>query len=221
MKHLLLAAGLLLALGAQAQAQVVLTPAQVNALTKDYATWYSYAYYHVPLTRDFKALDQAGRPITKKTFLQQLVTGKVVALANVGASLQPVYQLYAYAGKDAQLRSVSQQLAQAALFFVDQVGKPLPAFHFTDLQGNSYTPASTRGKVLVVKCWFIHCVACVKEFPEVNALAATYRSNKEVLFLSLATDEATPLRKFLQQQPLQYAVIPHTREYIQSKRSCA
>jgi peroxiredoxin len=95
------------------------------------------------------------------------------------------------------------------------VGQPLPDFRFTDLAGKTYSPATTRGKVLVLKCWFISCVGCVKEFPEVNALAAKYQSNKQVLFISLAYDEAAPLRRFLQRKPLRYAVVPQMMAYMQ------
>ena len=215
MKHLLLSV-LLLAAGFEAQAQkpAALTPDRVNALTRNYATWYSYVYTMAPLACNFKPLDTAGKPVTRKAFLQQLLTGKVLAFFNGREQQLPVYQLYTYTGKDAQLRSISQRLAQDALYQVDRVGQSLPAFRFTDLAGKTYTPASTRGKVLVLKCWFISCVGCVQEFPEVNALAAKYRSNKDVLFISLADNEAASLRKFLQQKPLSYAVVPNARNYL-------
>jgi thiol-disulfide isomerase/thioredoxin len=101
------------------------------------------------------------------------------------------------------------------LYQVERVGQPLPVFRFTDLAGKTYTPATMRGKVLVLKCWFIHCAGCVKEFPEVNALVAKYRSNQEVVFVSLAYDDAAPLRKFLQHKPLHYAVVPRMMTYMQ------
>lgn len=216
MKALLFAAGMLLVPGTKAQNPVSLTPAQVSATTKDYATWYRYVYNNAPLARQFKPLDTAGRPLTRKAFLQQLLTGKMLAFSN-GQERQPVYRLYPYAGKDIQLRTVSQRLAQDALYQVDRVGQSLPAFHFEDLQGKIYTPATTRGKVLVLKCWFIHCSGCVKEFPEVNALATKYQGNKNVLFISLAYDKASALRKFLQRKPLQYAVVPNMADYMEKR----
>lgn len=125
-----------------------LAPAKVEALTKDFDTWYRYAYYNVPLSRDFEALDIAGRPSPKKAFLRQLATGKVLALLNGNEHNRPVYQLYAYTGKQRLIRSISQQFAEEELIYIDREGKPLPAFHFTDLQGKTYTPA-TRGSTIV------------------------------------------------------------------------
>jgi peroxiredoxin len=201
----------------KALAPPALPPARVEALTKDYATWYRYAYYHVPLFRDFKALDTAGQLLPKKAFLRQLATGKVLALLNGNEHQRPVYQLYPYAGQQREIRSVSQQLAEQELSYVEREGTPLPAFRFTDLQGKMYTPATTHGKVLVLKSWFIKCGACVQEFPEVNALVTRYQQNKDVLFISLANDKADKLRDFLLRKPLHYAVIPDSEEYTEEE----
>jgi cytochrome oxidase Cu insertion factor (SCO1/SenC/PrrC family) len=43
-----------------------------------------------------------------------------------------------------------------------KVGKP--DFSFKDLNGNLITNESIRGKIVVIKCWYIHCAACIKEF---------------------------------------------------------
>jgi peroxiredoxin len=201
----------------QAPAPTALPPVRVAALTKDFDTWYRYTYYNVPLSRDFTALDTNSQPLSKKAFLRHLIRGKVLALLNGIEHHRPVYQLYPYVGQHPQIKTISQQLAQEELLYVDQQGKPLPAFHFTDLQGKTYTPATTKGKVLVLKCWFISCVACVKEFSQVNALATRYQYNKDVLFISLANDEPAKLRKFMQRHQLHYAVIPGSEEYTEQK----
>lgn len=129
-----------------------LAPAQVEALTQDFITWYRYAYYNVPLERDFKALGADGQLLPKKAFLRQLATGQVLALLNGNERNRPVYQLYAYAGKQPKILEVSQQLATQELHYGDLEDRPILAFHFTDLQGKVYTPATTPGKVLVLKC---------------------------------------------------------------------
>jgi hypothetical protein len=33
-------------------------------------------------------------------------------------------------------------------------------------------------KIVVIKCWYIHCAACIKEFPEVNNLVRKYKDRK-------------------------------------------
>jgi cytochrome oxidase Cu insertion factor (SCO1/SenC/PrrC family) len=37
-------------------------------------------------------------------------------------------------------------------------------FSFKDLNGILITNESMKGKIVVIKCWYIHCAACIKEF---------------------------------------------------------
>lgn len=192
--------------------------ARAAAITTDYATWYSYAYYQVPLFRKFRGLSAAGQPLAKKAFLRQLATGKYVVLQRGTQAGYPVYQLYTFTSTPAEvarIKAVSQQLAETELANYTKEGQPMPPFRLTDLAGKTYTPASTRGKVLVIKCWFIHCVPCVKEFSEVNALANRYQTNPDVQFISLATDDAAKLRPFLASHPLRYATVPASTDFMQ------
>jgi thiol-disulfide isomerase/thioredoxin len=61
-----------------------------------------------------------------------------------------------------------------------------PDFSFKDLNGNLITNESMKGKIVVIKCWYIHCAACIKEFPEVNNLVRKYKDRKDIIFISLA-----------------------------------
>lgn len=188
--------------------------AKVRAVTTDYTTWYSYTYYQVPLARQFKGLGVNGKAVSTKAFLERLASGKCIAMRRGTNHSLPVYQLYAYGGKVAQIGVVSQRLAQQEQYNQVWKGKPAPAFKWVDLAGETYTPASTRGQVLVLKCWFIGCVECVREFPQANALAATYRANKDVRFISLTYDDAAHLRPFLQSKPLAYSTVPNCMGYM-------
>jgi peroxiredoxin len=222
MKHRLLALGLLLVGFAPgcSPAESPLPPgpvaaARVAALTKDFNTWYRYTYYGVLLARDYQARDLNGQPLPKKAFLRQLATGRALALRTGTDRQQPVYQLYAYpGGPDPALRSTSQQLAEEALRNDAWEGQALPAFAWQDLNGVAYTPASTRGKIVVLTCWFTNCGACVDEFPATNALVAHYRQHPEVLFVSLALNEAQTLRAFLKGRTVKFAVVPSRKAYL-------
>lgn len=220
MKNLLLAAGLLLtglASGCSPSAGPALpsTAAQVDALTKDFATWYRYTYDRVPLARSFQARGTDGRPLAKLAFLQQLATGRVLALRNGFDHQQPVYQLCAYPpGHNPAVRATSKQLAAEALRNYAWEGQVLPAFAWQDLNGTTYTAASTRGKIVVLKCWYTSCIACVDEFPAINALVDRYRQQPQVLFVSLAMNEAKSLRAFLKDRAVKFAVVPTSRAYL-------
>jgi peroxiredoxin len=45
-----------------------------------------------------------------------------------------------------------------------KVGKLFPDFSFKDLNGNLITNEKYEGKIVVIKCWYIHCAACIKNF---------------------------------------------------------
>lgn len=191
--------------------------AKVEALTKDFTTWYRYTYYNVLLSRDFTARDTTGQPLAKRAFLRQLTSGQVLALALVNGAdpKQPIYQLCAYPiGHDPAIRATSKQLAAEALSNYNREGQRLPDFTFVDLSGVTYTKASTKGKIVVLKFWYIGCIACVDEIPEINALVAQYRQKKDVLFVSLALNEAKSLRKFLKGQEVKCAVVPTRQSYL-------
>ena len=216
MKNLLLVTGLLLA-GCSPSAGPAIpdTAAQVKALTQDFATWYRYTYARILLARDFQPRGVDGRELPKKVFLQQLATGRVLALRNGFDHQQPVYQLCAYpGGHDLAIRTTSQQLATEALRNYAWEGQRLPNFAWRDLNGVTYTPASTRGKILVLKCWYTSCISCVDEFPAINALVERYRQQPQVLFVSLAMNEATSLRTFLRGRAVKFAVIPASKAYL-------
>ena len=188
---------------------------QPTEVLKDYGTWYHYTYYNVILSQDFIGLSADSVRIDKKTFLYQLMNEKVVAFKIKRLREKPVYRLYKTNDHlDAAIRSTAAQLASIEMNNFKREGMPLPAFSFTDLKGQTYTNTSTKSKVLVLKCWFIHCVACVREFPECNALVNAYQNRNDVLFLSLAIDKKSELESFLKNRELRYAVIPEMAPYM-------
>lgn len=187
--------------------------ASVDSLTQDFRIWYEYAYYQVPLGQPFAGLDTAARPLARPAFLEELRTGRFIALQLKRPAL--TFKLYPLpAGADKEIAATSKQMADIELDHYLQEGKPLPTFDFRDLNGRRYTSASMRSKVLVLKTWFINCTACVKEFPEVNALADRYQANPDVVFVSLALDDAPMLKEFLSHWQFRYAVVPACKAYI-------
>ncbi|SDE05808.1 TlpA family protein disulfide reductase [Niabella drilacis] len=186
-------------------------------LLEDHDSWYDYTYYNVHLSGDFMGLDADSVPIGKGAFLRRLMTGDVVAFKIKRYRGMPVYKLYPLTGRDEAIRSTSRQLASIEMKNFKMEGMRLPEFAFTDLRGQTYNTGSTKGKLLVLKCWFIHCLACVREFPECNALVEEYKNRNNLLFISLASDKKNDLEKFLSTRELEYAVIPEMDAYMSNK----
>jgi thiol-disulfide isomerase/thioredoxin len=188
-----------------------------DSILKDFTTWYNYTYYNVQLSQDFIGLDTDSTKIDKTAFLNKLMTGKVVAFKIRLLQGEPVYKLYKLNSNNENIKSVIEQLASIEMKNYKMEGQQIPAFNFTDLNGNEYNTTSTKGKILLLKCWFIHCAACVQEFPECNKLVDEYKGRNDVLFISLASDTKNDLTKFLNTKVLKYAVIPQMDNYMINK----
>jgi peroxiredoxin len=92
------------------------------------------------------------------------------------------------------------------------INRPLADFNLTDLQGNTYTKETLKGKVIVLNFWFIACQPCQKEMPQLNILVDEFK-NKDVAFLAPALDEKDKLEEFLQKKTFSYNIIPAANAY--------
>ncbi len=184
---------------------------------KDFNSWYNYNYYNVILSQDFVGLNIDSSKIDKETFLNKLMTGKEVAFKIKQLQDRPVYKLYTLNIKNENIKSTIEQLASIELKNYKMQGKQIPEFNFTDLNGRNYSSISTKGKIIILKCWFIHCVACVQEFPDCNELVNEYKNRNDILFISLASDTKAELKKFFKTKPFNYLVIPQTDNYMSNK----
>lgn len=106
-------------------------------------------------------------------------------------------------------------MAQTELRYLQMQGKSFLNFDVLDVNGKGYNQNALLGKLTIIKTWFIKCTACIEEFPQVNKLVDHYQDNSKIQFLSLARDSQPDLIKFLQEQPLKYAVIPNMKSYIE------
>ncbi len=188
-----------------------------EALLKDYMTWYSYHYRSIHLAQDFSGHDTDSSQLTKLAFLTKLMTGNYIALKTQVKDGVPIYTLYKSRNDDPDRQRTIKSLVSTELKNLSWEGREMPEFSFTDLTGKTYDKTKTRGKMLVLKCWFIGCVACVKEFPELNKLVEDYQQNPDVLFVSLASDTKSELETFLKRKPFRYAVVPNQDNFMQNK----
>lgn len=187
-----------------------------RTLTDDYMTWYTYTYNNIRLSQDFIGLGLDSVIIDKPAFLNKLLTDKVFAFKTGTKAGKDVYKLYPLTSKDESIKAVIKEIASTEIQHYKMEGTEMPNFSFVDINGNSYDNSSTKGKLIVLKCWFIHCVACVKEFPDLNKLVSNYKANNNILFISLALDNKEDLIKFLKKRKFKYAVVPEMKNFMTS-----
>ena len=128
------------------------------------------------------------------------------------------FLLYRYT-KEQQEANEKRRLAT-----ISTMAKPRPAESFKegekisfdkmkDINGVKYDLKNNRSKVVVLNFWFINCPPCKREIPELNDLVAKYKNNEDILFIAIALDDATDLKKFLQTMPFSYNIVDDGRFY--------
>lgn len=186
-----------------------------DLVLKDFKTWWNYNYENINLSENYIALDSNAQVISKTTFLESLSSGAYTAfrLKTIDSSVK--YQLYSLsASADKSISETIKQWGAQGLERYKMEGTVIPGFNFTDLNGNVYNKETTKGKIVVLKCWFVNCQPCVEEMPALNELVKQYQHRKDVVFISLAFDTKEKLAAFLKKTTFDYAVIPVDRKYM-------
>jgi len=198
------------------------TPEPFNAkpevVLKNFKAWWEYHSQNINLSKNYTALDASSKVINHELFLQMLATGNYVAFRLNTPDLSYQYKLYELSPKaDNEIRTQVIQFGEAGYRKFKMEGTRLPDFNFTDLNGNVYNKENTKGKIVVVKCWFVNCQKCVEEMPALNELVKEFSNRPDVVFISLAFDSKEKLKKFLTNTTFDYAVIPVSQNYLEEK----
>jgi thiol-disulfide isomerase/thioredoxin len=82
----------------------------------------------------------------------------------------------------------------------------VPVFSLQTLDGETITPESFKGKVLLINFWATWCGPCREEIPELIALQAHYKD--QLVVLGLSVDERPPadVKAFATAQSMNYPV---------------
>lgn len=200
------------------KAEILDPKVDLNELTSDFFKWWTYHSNSISLSSDFVGIDELSDTLGKKQYLEKLVSGKYIPLRLASDSGVEVYKLFQLDSSAYEnIGSTIGNESMTNLKHFNMEGTPFPEFEFTDLVGNRYTNQTTQGKILILKTWFIGCVACVAEFPELNELVEKYRKRDDLIFLSLALDSQAELENFLKKKNFEYQVVPEQKEFIMGK----
>jgi len=187
----------------------------MESIESNFKNWWFYYSKNIILSSDFTALDQNTKIIPKNDFLEKLTTGNFIPLKLRSKNDTIYYQLFKL-GKNADkgISGTIKNVSKRAYQYFKMEGTSFPEFNFTDLKGNHYNNINTKGKIVILKCWFISCKPCVAEFPQLNQLVKQYQNREDVLFISLAFDSKKELSNFLIKKPFGYAVVPNQKDFM-------
>ena len=99
---------------------------------------------------------------------------------------------------------------------VAQIGKPFPDFKMKDIHGNVHHFKDFKGKVLVLNFWTTGCLPCIKEFPDLQKIAQSFKKRKApVEFLAITYETAFTIKQFFEsrQIELSYHKIANARTF--------
>lgn len=88
-------------------------------------------------------------------------------------------------------------------------GQPLINFSTELLDGEKITLSEYKGKVILLNFWFIGCVPCMGEIPDINQVYKTFKDSG-VTLLSLALNTRDKVHKF---NAGKYSRLPEKIEY--------
>lgn len=181
----------------------------------NFSNYWSYYINNLKFYKQFEAYDTDSNRIPADSFMAKYGTGQYAVYKYVARDTVIQYKLDKLK-PEAEDNIKNQMRSQAFTDYTayKKKGKPLAGFNFVDLNGNPYTLKNTKGKYVVVKFWFIGCLPCIKEMPELNEIVAHNKDRKDVIFLSIALDPEPELRKFLTAKRFDYNTVGNKKNYV-------
>lgn len=113
----------------------------------------------------------------------------------------------------------AQPSAQIAFFEEDaknKVGSLFPKFEMADQDGVIISNERFRGRITIVRFFFVDCPPCRKEVKTLNRMAKRHRK-QGVRYLAFAFDPATTLHTYRQRTRSEYRLIPDAKSFAQQK----
>lgn len=84
----------------------------------------------------------------------------------------------------------------------------LPDFTAKDLAGNTYTNNNVRnGKVTFINLWFISCLPCIAEIPNLNRLYDMMKSRTDFQFFAITYESETDVREAIKKYDIRFPVL--------------
>lgn len=192
----------------------VVQPAKI---LKDDMTFLYYNRDYLKTTQDLKACNASGKIISKAGFFSAFASGDYLPVRLLPAG-DNSYQLYKLGPKVPDgVRSTIKQYGATANAHFKQEGKKFPGLNYKDVNGKLYNSQNTTGKIVVIKCWFLHCQACNEEIPQLNRMVDQYKNRSDIVFVSLAFDAESKLKTYMRTHEFKYALAHVPESYIEKQ----
>ena len=137
-----------------------------------------------PWDKVIKHFDTIKSENIKKSLSRSLISG--ISVANTPENNKKLAEIVKANVKDAEgVAEINKRLANLERL---KDGNPFPAFEAQDIQGNTVSSESLKGKLVYIDIWATWCLPCRKEIPALKALQEEYK-DKDITFVSLSVDD--------------------------------
>ena len=188
-------------------------------ITSSTRKWLNYQWKYIEWHKDYTAFNTDKKAITKIDFLKELCTGTKIPMRLNKADV------VAYILQDLNLkRKVDREIGEGLsstcyykLKLAEMEGKKLPDFNWTSINGEKMTNETLLTATLVINTWFLNCLPCKQEIPQLNKIIETYKNKSNIKFIALSFDPKNKVEHFLQKTPFYYIQVPEQESYLKTK----
>jgi len=96
----------------------------------------------------------------------------------------------------------------------DLLEKPLPYFSSKNLKGEKVSSKTLTKKITLINFWFVNCMPCIKEIPELNKLKRDY--GDKINFVAISFDNSEKIKKFLKNKEFNFEHLPDQRNIVEN-----
>lgn len=164
------------------------------------------------ITENTVVKDSAGTVYPANIWRSLVMKGGHVLKAENKDDPNTAYYLVRLTKEEKEARFARMPAPKESKFF--RKGEKFNLGKVTDITGKEINLKENGGKITVINYWFINCMPCRLEIPDLNALVTKYASDS-VRFVAIALDDAESLEKFLKMMPFNYQVVDDGRYLAQ------
>lgn len=191
-----------------------------SSILSSFNSFWAYANKYYNFSKNYIVVDTADNIIDKNIFLKQLSEGKILPIRQLTTD-SPITYIAVNLKKteflDQDIANTLKSIGQIQYQYLLKEGQGIGSFDLRTIDGRIFNEENTKGKILILKCWFINCQKCNEEISMLNELVEKYKQNENCLFVSLALDSENSLRNFLKHLNFKYSVVANQGKFINEK----
>lgn len=188
-------------------------------ITSSSMSWLNYQWNYIEWHNNYIAYNTKGEVISKIEFLKQLCTGSKIPM-RLNKANEVAYMLQDLNLKRKVEREIGEGVASTCFYqlkLAEMEGRKLPDFNWTPINGEKITNAALINDTLILNTWFLNCLPCKQEIPDLNKLTEKFKNRPNVKFFALSLDPRDSVERFLNKTPFKYVQIPEQEEYLRIK----